>query len=114
METIYCVAHKGATIYRTRSKASLQYFLNAVKNKGLTRLVVYHKINTKEVEKLIERLDLGRGKMLRSAREKFGSENIIVIDGDLFYIEESDGVTFVGKKVTNELTLSHERFRIEL
>lgn len=114
MEMLYCVAHKGATIYRTQSKASLQYFLSAVKSKGLKNIVVYHKITNKEVEKLVERLDLGKGRILRGAREKFGSENIIVIDGDLFYIEESDGVTFVGKKVTNELTLSEERFRIEL
>lgn len=114
MEQIYCVAHKGATIYKTQSKASLQYFLNAVKSKGLRDIVVYHKIGKKEVEKMIERLDLGNGKMLRGAREKFGSENIIVIDGDLFYIEQSDGITFVGKKITSDLTLSEERFRIEL
>lgn len=49
-----------------------------------------------------------------SAKKRYGGENIIVIEGDLFYIIESDGITFVGRKVEQDLSLSEQLFRVAL
>lgn len=110
----YIVTTEGDKIFETYSKTQLLDFMDSIKNKGYKDLMVYQSLKKKEGLSILERIGMTKGQFMTSARQKFGGENVIMVDGDLFYIKSCNGDWFAGKKILKDLTLSAEDFKINL
>lgn len=110
----YIVTTEGNKIFETYSKTQLLDFMDSIKNKGYKDLMVYQSLEQRKKLNIMEKLKMTKGQFMTIARQKFGGENVIMVDGDLFYIKSCNGDWFAGKKILKDLTLSAEDFKINL
>lgn len=110
--TQWVVVDDNGVLFKTYSKSTLLAFMDTQYKKGVQGLCVYQSFQKKEFNKIMNKI--GKGQFLVEARNKYGCENVIMVDGDLFYIKSCNGVYFVGKRILKDLTLSAEDFKINL
>lgn len=111
--TRFVVLGDGLKVFETYNGQQLKTFLENEKRK-YKEVIVYQSLEERKKLNIMEKLKMTKGQFMTIARQKFGGENVIMVDGDLFYIKSCNGDWFAGKKILKDLTLSAEDFKINL